>query len=473
MEKNRENISNRDSNYQFNLTYQKAMNKILNRFIFFGDSFDKDIYESLKEIGKLTGASRSYIFLFRNNLKIMDNVYEWCEEGVLSEKENLQNLPSEILPWWMAKLLNRQVIYIEDVSKMPVEANSEKKILERQKIKALIVLPMYCKEKLNGFIGFDNVNENSMWKEDDYMLLKFISRNFGSIFERKYYEQQLLEKNKLLQSNIIQIKNLQNHVIEQEKMIGIGMIAAGLAHEINSPIGVLSSELQVLFNYIKSFKDFHTDYCYELKNKEAIKLEDVEKMLEKYDIRYILSDVGDLIDSMGANISRIATIIRSLRNFSKDSFENQVEEIEIEKVISNMWKILDSEIDREIKLVKNYKHVNLLKGDSSLFGRSIIHILRNGIQAIEMKRIDNGKIEIKSFENDKYLYISFIDNGIGIKKDEIKYIFNPFYTRKDDQKALGLGLSIVYDIIVNTHKGSIFVYSKENLFTKITIRFNR
>ena len=107
------------------LDIEKTLLEVSNIFIV-PDDIDKAIDESLEKIGNLCGACRSYIFMIQENGKLMDNTHEWCNNSVTSQKENLQELPTEMFPWWMKKLHKNEIIHINDTSSMPIEAAAEK-----------------------------------------------------------------------------------------------------------------------------------------------------------------------------------------------------------------------------------------------------------------------------------------------------------------------------------------------------------
>ena len=169
-------------NYRIN--FEKTVAKISTRFAFLSD-FNDAVFETLADIGHLGSASRAYLFQFREYGKIMDNTHEWCETGVTSEIQNLQNLPTEIAPWWMAHLRADKTIHITDVSQMPLEAAAEKQILEMQDIKSLLVLPVYTEKELIGFIGFDNVITTGAWPEENIDLLRITAEIVGNTIARK------------------------------------------------------------------------------------------------------------------------------------------------------------------------------------------------------------------------------------------------------------------------------------------------
>lgn len=173
------------------LEFEKTISRISSRFVRFSD-IDETINTSLGEVGLVSGASRVYLFLFNNDTTKMDNTHEWCADGVSPQIDRLKNLPSAMFPWWMEKLKKPEVIHIRDVSKLPA-ANAEKEILESQDIKSLLVLPVNIKDKLIGFLGFDDVMETGVWSTEDIALLRVLSEIIGNAFERKRSEEVLLE----------------------------------------------------------------------------------------------------------------------------------------------------------------------------------------------------------------------------------------------------------------------------------------
>ena len=158
----------------FRLKLEKIISSISSRFVGISD-IDDAIATTLGDIGKLSGASRSYIFLFNEDKTTMNNTHEWCAEGMSPQADNLKNLSIDMAPWWMKKLRNNEIIHIADVSKLPVEANAEKEMLESQGIKSLLVLPLYIGKKLKGFMSFDNVVEARSWDDNNIMILREIS----------------------------------------------------------------------------------------------------------------------------------------------------------------------------------------------------------------------------------------------------------------------------------------------------------
>ncbi|MEE8372950.1 MAG: PAS domain S-box protein, partial [Dehalococcoidia bacterium] len=174
------------------LEFEKTISAISSRFIGVSD-LDDAMDALLADIGKLSGASRSHLFLLREDGAVMDNTHEWCAEGVTPELHNLQNLPCDRFPWWMKKLRAREAIHIKDVSRLPKAAEAERRILERQDIKSLLALPLHVAKNLAGFVALDNVVEAGEWKDAHLMLLRVVSEVIGNALEQKLGEEALRE----------------------------------------------------------------------------------------------------------------------------------------------------------------------------------------------------------------------------------------------------------------------------------------
>ncbi len=175
------------------LAIERFLIDVTGKFIGIYD-FDDAVNKALADIGKFSKAGRTYLFQLRNNGEYMDNTHEWSTEGAAPQIAYLQNLPSNIFPWWMKKLRNEEVVNIPDVSLLPPEAKNEKEILESQDIKSVLVVPVKAGNELFGFIGFDNVTEPYKWNEEDLSLLNMFGWMLGNAIAKKHSEEILREK---------------------------------------------------------------------------------------------------------------------------------------------------------------------------------------------------------------------------------------------------------------------------------------
>jgi len=171
------------------LEFEKIVSAMSSRFI--ASDIDGTVEAALGDMGRLSGASRVYLFLFDERRTVMNNTHEWCAAGVAPQIDNLQNLPTNTFGWWMDKLLRGEVIRIPDVSGLPAEAQAERKILEEQDIQSVLVFPLGVGGRLGGFVGFDDVFEARGWSEEDLSLLQICSDVIGNAIYRRRAEEAL------------------------------------------------------------------------------------------------------------------------------------------------------------------------------------------------------------------------------------------------------------------------------------------
>lgn len=153
--------------------------------------FDDHVNDVLRKIGEFANIDRSYLFLYHDDL--MSNTHEWVKPGVSEEKDNLQNIPTEYLPWSTSVVKSDDVIYYYDINDLPPEAAPEKETLEAQNIKSILWVPLRSDENVIGFMGFDAVEDYMLWSPDDIKLLRTIAEITSRAFVRREEYQKLIE----------------------------------------------------------------------------------------------------------------------------------------------------------------------------------------------------------------------------------------------------------------------------------------
>ncbi len=165
--------------------FERLTTAVSNQFINIpGDQIDRMVQDTLQLIGEQVGADRSYVFLFSDDLCLMDNTHEWCADGIEPQIDSLKDLPTSIFPWWMGKINNNEIIHIPEIGALPEEANAEKEILEAQQIRSLIVIPLSCGSSPFGYIGFDSVRESRDWRPDIVSVLKLAGGVIANALQR-------------------------------------------------------------------------------------------------------------------------------------------------------------------------------------------------------------------------------------------------------------------------------------------------
>lgn len=168
----------------------------------YSDDLDSNINDALKTLGTLFNASRSYVFFFREDGELIDNVYEWCADDVEPQINNLSALPKTMFPWWIAKMEQKEVVRIADIKQLPPEASTEKNLLSEQNIKSVLALPLHINGKLSGFVGFDNIYDTQEWKDEEISSLDMFANSLGMALKEKQVEESLKNKKEDLNNQL-------------------------------------------------------------------------------------------------------------------------------------------------------------------------------------------------------------------------------------------------------------------------------
>jgi signal transduction histidine kinase len=257
------------------------------------------------------------------------------------------------------------------------------------------------------------------------------------INEELYNKNAIIEnQNAELEATILQLKETQAALLQSEKLASLGVLAAGVAHEINNPLNYIMGAYVGLEN-INAEKSFE----------------------ENADI------IPVLLNSLKAGVERASNIVTGLNQFSRNTKSHE-EECDLHAIIDNCIVLLHNQIKHRIVIEKQYysSHINL-RGNVGDLHQVFLNIINNAIQAIREK----GEIIIKSIIANQKVQITINDNGEGISPENLNKITDPFFTTKDPGKGTGLGLSITYNIIKN-HNGTLEFQSEIGKGTTVTIK---
>lgn len=302
----------------------------------------------------------------------------------------------------------------------------------------------------------------------------YIVRN---ITEIKKYENALIKANKEYEQINIEMKKMQKHIVENEKMAGIGHLSAGLAHEINNPIGFVKSNIETLSSYVEIYNKMLFGYRNIIKKLEKnedysnIFVEDIERFDDIKHIDYIGIDSKELIAETLYGIERVTDIIKSLKEFSSENTELEMVLYDINHGITSALLIAKNKILNRINVVIQLDEIPQVRVYRGMIDQVLLNLIINAIDAINEKYSGTGGlIKISTYIENNFVVCKVEDDGIGIDEGIINNIFNPFFTTKRVGEGTGLGLSIVYDIIVNKHGGDIWADSKQGEWTKFTFK---
>ena len=277
-----------------------------------------------------------------------------------------------------------------------------------------------------------------------------------------------------LTNSLTQLKQAQVKLVASEKMASLGMLAAGVAHEINNPISFVFQNVKVLGEYndifytlLKDYKSYGETVLTDTEKAKDI-LVDIQQYEKKEDLEFVLSDSLSLLKSTEDGITRVIDIVKNMQTFSHPDAES-LSRVDVHEVLDSTLLLLKNKTRANIRIEKELNASAFgIQGNRNQLGQIFLNVIMNAVQAVA--EASDAIILIRTKCDEKILSIDIVDNGCGIPEDKIQQIFDPFYTTKNIGEGTGMGLSISYGI-AKIHKGDISVSSEQGKGTKFTLQF--
>jgi two-component system NtrC family sensor kinase len=262
-----------------------------------------------------------------------------------------------------------------------------------------------------------------------------------------------------------ELQATQAQVIHNEKMASIGQLAAGVAHEINNPIGFVSSNLGTLGKYLERLTSFMTSQARVVEDAASPEAQqELAALRQSLKIDRIVPDIGKLISESRDGTNRVHKIVQDLNTFSRvDQGESKV--TDLIECLESAINIVLNELKYKATLKRDYGYIPPINCYPQKLNQVFMNLLVNAGHSIESQ----GFITITTWSDNDTAYVSIADTGCGIAPEHLNRIFEPFFTTKEVGKGTGLGLSISYDIILK-HHGQITVESTVGAGTTFTVR---
>ena len=251
------------------------------------------------------------------------------------------------------------------------------------------------------------------------------------------------------------LEEAQNQLLQSEKMASIGQLAAGVAHEINNPIGFINSNLNSLRHYIDDLLRLIADYGSaeaELGEEAQGRLRDTK---EAIDLAYMLEDLPVLLRESGEGLGRVKRIVQDLKDFSRVDNSDWAE-ADLNAGLDSTLNVVLNEVKYKAEVVKNYSVLPPVRCLAAQLNQVFMNFIVNAAHAIESR----GVITLSSGHCGAWVWVEVADTGSGMSEEVQRRIFEPFYTTKPVGKGTGLGLSLSFSI-VQKHKGIIKVKSEQ------------
>lgn len=508
-----------------------ALNQILLEFTTKGLSLlDSELdFEINSILGRISSfcshIDRSYVFLYDADLtaNTMSNTHEWCAAGVSPAIDQLQGLPCDMFPWWMKRLSGHELIILTSLDELSPEAFNERALIEAQGIQSLIIVPIFFRDVLRGFVGFDSVRSHRIWSTHEQSVLtafaaalamllerrettqrlrssesslRFVVENLSgavfsadpdghltlvkgrlaSLFENEAktqltidemftavpaardafrtvqsglksvvafpFESYFLELNMApiiegeqfkgivgMLSDVTEYERTRHQLALSGRWASIGVLASGVAHEINNPLAIVMGFSYVLEQKLKELKDAD---------------------------QYL-----SIIDKQNSAIERVVRIIQGLRVFA-DGFEAPSSIEDMNAIVLASLPLCQAMFDRGgIRLdLDCSKDIVPVKTNRAQFQHIILTLLSNARDAVS--QTDEAHIVIRTRIDSGRACLIVEDNGQGIDPEFIDNIFDPFFTTKDTGRGTGLGLSVAKSLLLSM-RGEITVKSKPGI----------
>lgn len=290
---------------------------------------------------------------------------------------------------------------------------------------------------------------------------------FRDISERKENHRSLAQAFHDMAEINNSLDKARNQLQQSEKMVAIGQLAAGMAHEINNPIGFIQSNLGTLEKYIHALLSLIEQYD-EIEANGSVTADCLAKIngLKKViDFDFMHEDLTDLLDESRKGIERVRKIVQGLREFSQEGAADEWTWLDIPQSLENVLSVIHNEMAGKCSLLRDYGKTPEVYCLPSQINYVFMSILANAAQAIET----HGEITIRTGQADDMVWVEIVDTGSGIAPEVLPRIFEPFFTTKPVGKGSGMGLATAYGI-VKAHGGRIDVSSTLGKGSSVVVR---
>jgi len=284
------------------------------------------------------------------------------------------------------------------------------------------------------------------------------------ISERIAHERELWKANLKLAEANEQLKDTQMIMVQHEKLASIGQLAAGIAHEINNPLGFLKSNAMTLSGYFETLRSAWMDVA----GRNPDIYADIAR---RFELDYIFTETVAMLGESDEGFKRIIDIVKNLKSFARNEAESVMGPYDLNEGIRSTLVVARNETKYVADIELDLAELPSIRAQGGEINQVILNLVVNAAQAIEaQKRDDRGHILISTRVDGDYAVLRISDDGPGIPPENKLKVFDPFFTTKEPGQGTGLGLSISYDIVTRKHGGQIELSESPSGGALFTIR---
>ncbi len=298
------------------------------------------------------------------------------------------------------------------------------------------------------------------------------------ISECERIEKKLVETNHELKNALDELKRTQEQLVQSEKLAGIGQLAAGVAHEINNPLGYITSNVDTAKKYIDKLSGICSQVRELASREPELDEEALRDCVRRFSgiindnrLDYIIKEFNEIYDDIDDGLRRISKIVTGLKTFARVEQGEGIEKYDLNAGIRNTLLVAHNELKHHAEVTEILGDIPQIPVRGGQINQVLLNLLLNSVHAIRSKDPAHaGLIIVKTYSDDESVYCELQDNGAGIAEENKDEIFQPFFTTKPVGQGTGLGLNIAYDIIVNKHHGTLRFESTPGEGTKFILR---
>jgi signal transduction histidine kinase len=414
-------------------------------------SFYQEIHEIVK---KLIYAKNLIIAIYDDENQCLTMPYSIDDKDIYNPESKIplgKGLSSYVINTRKAQLLNMEKI------KQLIVKGEIADVIGSTEFTSWMGSPMISTNMIHGLIIIQSYEENIIYTEEDLELLNFVAKHIAIAIEAVVNDIQRTEsqlkmatqhrllqhKNKDLHKLIEQLKSAQKELIQKEKMASLGGLVAGIAHEINTPLGICVtgvSHLQEEFKIVKKALSTNT-----LSEK---------KLVDFFD------DVEEILAILSTNTQRGAALVNSFKQVAVDQTSNEVRNINLHQYIDEVILSLKPTLKRSAITLKVICDEALsINVDAGVISQILSNLIVNSVKH-GFNESDEGNILIEAYRKNNNIVLRYRDDGNGIDEHAQEQLFEPFYTTKRGAGGSGLGTHLVYNLVTGSLKGKIAVKSQ-------------